>query len=89
MAFKRNTGQQFACKIVDLLAVKQKLQRLKKAKILDRPVEQVFREKVELYLREATILQRLQHVCYLLPSVMRFRFLLPSFELLSSSPPCS
>ncbi|KAL3485564.1 kinase-like domain-containing protein [Aspergillus germanicus] len=61
MAFKRNTGQQFACKIVDLLAVKQKLQRLKEAKILDRPIEQVFREKVELYLREATILQRLQH----------------------------
>ncbi|CEL04778.1 hypothetical protein ASPCAL05903 [Aspergillus calidoustus] len=61
MAFKRNTGQQFACKIVDLLAVKRKLERLKEAKILDKPVKQVFREKVELYLREATILQRLQH----------------------------
>ncbi|KAJ0426968.1 kinase-like domain-containing protein [Aspergillus carlsbadensis] len=61
MAFKRNTGQQFACKIVDLLAVKRKLECLKEAKKLDRRVEQVFREKVELYLREATILQRLQH----------------------------
>jgi protein-serine/threonine kinase len=66
MAFKRNTGQQFACKIVDLLAVKRKLERLKEAKILDKPVKQKFREKVELYLREATILQRLQHVCSLL-----------------------
>ncbi|KAL2813286.1 kinase-like domain-containing protein [Aspergillus granulosus] len=61
MAFKRSTGQQFACKIVDLLAVKRKLARATEMKILDRPVEQVFHEKVELYLREASILQKLQH----------------------------
>ncbi|KAL3463966.1 kinase-like domain-containing protein [Aspergillus heterothallicus] len=61
MAFKRSTGQQFACKIVDLLAVKRKLARGQNMKDFCRPVEQVFREKVELYLREATILQKLQH----------------------------
>ncbi|KAL2834601.1 kinase-like domain-containing protein [Aspergillus pseudoustus] len=61
MAYRRSSGQQFACKIVDLLAVRRKLARAKDMKVLGRPVEQVFSEKVELYLREATILQKLQH----------------------------
>ncbi|KAL2863446.1 FHA domain-containing serine/threonine-protein kinase [Aspergillus lucknowensis] len=64
MAFKKSTGQQFACKIVDLLAVKKKLAKREEAQpggMRDELLGMQFRDKLELYLREATILQRLQH----------------------------
>ncbi|KAL4916804.1 kinase-like domain-containing protein [Aspergillus aurantiobrunneus] len=73
MAFKRSTGQQFACKIIDLLAVKRRLaqegearhaQAYNKnitAKMRDSYVKFQLQEKLEQYHREAKILETLQH----------------------------
>ncbi|KAL3469252.1 kinase-like domain-containing protein [Aspergillus californicus] len=73
MAYKRSTGHQFACKIVDLLAVKQRLakeaetqyeQKFKKAISSNEREEYVkshLRGKLDQYHREAKILEALQH----------------------------
>ncbi|KAL4806128.1 kinase-like domain-containing protein [Aspergillus unguis] len=73
MAYKKSTGQQFACKIVNLLAVKHRLAREGEArhaktynkaispKLRDSYVDFRFKDKLDRYHREAAILQNLQH----------------------------
>ncbi|KAL4784614.1 kinase-like domain-containing protein [Aspergillus varians] len=73
MAYKRSTGQQFACKIVDLLAVKHRLAKEGEArheqaynktissKMRYRYVKFQLQAKLEQYHREAKILETLQH----------------------------
>lgn len=78
MAYKKSTGQQFACKIIDLLAVKRRLAKEGEArheqayktpmstKLRDSYVRYQFQGKLEQYQREATILETVQHVSHLL-----------------------
>ncbi|KAL4870368.1 kinase-like domain-containing protein [Aspergillus spectabilis] len=73
MAYKRSTGQQFACKIVDLLAVRQRLAKQEEARherkfkntmspeLRDNYVKIQLKEKLDQYHREAKILETLQH----------------------------
>ncbi|KAL4884132.1 kinase-like domain-containing protein [Aspergillus karnatakaensis] len=73
MAYKRSTGQQFACKIVDLVAAKQRLAkdaaaRYEKAfnkamtpELREEYVQKQLKEKLDQYHREAKILETLQH----------------------------
>jgi protein-serine/threonine kinase len=74
MGYKRSTGQQFACKIVDLRAVKQRLAEQGEARherkfkntmtpeLNDNYVKIQLKEKLDQYHREAKILETLQHV---------------------------
>ncbi|KAL4817103.1 kinase-like domain-containing protein [Aspergillus spinulosporus] len=73
MAYKKNTGQQFACKIVNLLAVKHQLAKAGEArhelafgrnisaKMKDSSVRFQIQGTLEKYHREAKILETLQH----------------------------
>ncbi|KAL5337155.1 kinase-like domain-containing protein [Aspergillus crustosus] len=73
MAYKRTTGQQFACKIVDLLAVKQRLAKEGEAhhektynqtitpELREKYVKKHLKNKLDQYHREAKILETLQH----------------------------
>ncbi|RDW74325.1 uncharacterized protein DSM5745_06987 [Aspergillus mulundensis] len=73
MAYKKSTGQQFACKIVNLLTIKhqiiqeggkQREQSSKKtmnARMRDSCAELQLQRKLEQYQREAKILETLQH----------------------------
>jgi serine/threonine protein kinase len=74
MAYNKSTGQQFACKIVNLLAVKHQLAKVGEArhelafgknisaKMKDSYVRFQLQETLEKYHREAKILETLQHV---------------------------